>query len=377
MMKFKFKSEVSKMLLRTSIFLLLIALCSGSTWWLTTSLEGVEHRIDPSTIRVVPCGQAIGVLASLQGAAVVGHLPVRDREGNQHYPARDAGLRVGDVIHKIGNEKINDSGDFERVLSNLTVDSSLKLQISRSDGIRELWIKPIPIGDFSGKTRYVLGIFVEDPVAGIGTLSFYLIKNGYFAGLGHRITLADKLEKISFQSGEIVLAQIKGLESGLPGKPGEKIGVFNIFEEPLGEIMKNSDFGIYGRLNNAKFLLNSKIQEIPIAKREEITRGEAEMLTVLEDSRVEGFAVEILKISRHRKPHDKGLIVQIIDKKLLEKTGGIIQGMSGSPLIQNGRLIGVVTHVFVNDPTKGYAVLAEWMLDELLKMDDNLLKEAN
>jgi stage IV sporulation protein B len=208
-----------------------------------------------------------------------------------------------------------------------------------------------------------LGIFIEDPAAGVGTLTFYDPFTKRFAGLGHHIAKFPGSGGVSFQQGEIIYASIQGIKMGTPGEPGEKIGVCSSKSMVIGRIDKNSRFGIYGRLT--KNFIDPLTKPIPIAYSSQIKEGGAEIYTVIKGRKVEKFKIMVIKVFRQNEPRDKGMILKVTDPFLLKQTGGIIQGMSGSPIIQDGRLIGAVTHVFVNDPTKGYGVMAEWMNNEI------------
>lgn len=316
---------------------------------------------------VIPCGHAIGVLVSSKGVVVVGHLPVTGSDRQQYYPAKNAGLKVGDVLLTIEDLPIHNVSEVEDILSSYTGEpSSLRLTVKREDRLLECRIEPVLTED-GLKKRYMLGLFIEDPAAGVGTLSFYSPKQRAFAGLGHQISGLGGKNGVAFQYGEIILANISGIREGSPGKPGEKIGLFSAVQQPIGKITKNSKFGIYGMMypNFVGLIKNDFFKPIPIAYSSQIREGPAFIYTVVKGSQIESFEVEIVKVYRQNLPRDKGMVVKVTDARLLEETGGIIQGMSGSPIIQDGRLIGAVTHVFVNDPTKGYGVHAEWMMKEL------------
>lgn len=319
---------------------------------------------------VIPGGQAIGVLFSSHGVVIVGHLPVKGVDQKIHYPAREAGLEVGDIILSINNIPVNRVNEVEVMLRNYQpVVGQLHLTIKRRNQLKTLAIQPVLCRQEGGRganrqqLRYMLGIFVEDPAAGVGTLTFYDPVTKRFAGLGHHIAEFPGAKGLSFQQGEIVNASINGIKIGAPGEPGEKIGVCNSSSNIIGRIERNNRFGIYGQLYS--HFLDPLVKPVPIAYSSQIKDGPAEIYTVIRGRQVEKFKILIIKVFQQNEPRDKGMVIRVTDPVLLKYTGGIIQGMSGSPIIQNGRLVGAVTHVFVNDPTKGYGVLAEWMNNEI------------
>jgi stage IV sporulation protein B len=312
---------------------------------------------------VVPGGQAIGVVFSSRGVVIVGMLPITGVNRRHYYPAREAGLKPGDILMEIDNIPINHVEEIEFFLKNFDSRRKyLELTVKRRNVMKKLKISPVLTENSSGR-HFMLGIFVDDPAAGVGTLSFYDPKTLRFAGLGHQIAQLGGKNGIAFNQGEIVLANIRGIRRGTPGKPGEKIGIFHGMQIPLGRIEKNTPFGIYGCLT--KDWSNCGTPPLPAAFNSQVAVGDAEIYTVVRGCRIEKFKVKIVKVFRQSTPHDKGMVIRVTDPALLKKTGGIIQGMSGSPIVQNGRLVGAVTHVFVNDPTRGYGVLAEWMLKEM------------
>jgi stage IV sporulation protein B len=323
---------------------------------------------------VVPGGQAIGVVFSSQGVVVVGMRPVTGTDRRRYFPAKDAGLKPGDILLEIDRLPVNHVEEVEYFLRNYHERQRyLRLTIKRNQQIVNLKLQPV-LTDSGATKRFMMGVFVDDPAAGVGTLSFYDPDGLSFAGLGHQITRIGGKNGLKFNQGEIVLASISGIRRGLPGRPGEKVGVFYGSQFSMGQIAKNTVFGIYGTLN--KKFLSSGFKPLPTAYNSEIKVGDAQIYTVLKGCRIEKFKVRIIKVFRQHFPHDKGMILKVTDPNLLRETGGIIQGMSGSPIVQDGRLVGAVTHVFVNDPTKGYGVMVEWMLKE---MDHRLVaaKEAS
>ena len=324
-------------------------------------------------VRVLPGGQSIGVLLPSRGVVVIGHYPVVGPDGHISYPAREAGIQVGDVIYRINGQAINSKSQIERVIDQMgKTGGPLEISILRNSKRLTVRLKPVLVDDerlandaeipsSERGAHYKLGIWVRENAAGVGTLSFYHPDSGLYCALGHVIMDTSTNRDVDVTNGMIVAAHILGIHQGTRGQPGEKIGSFSGEEDIIGTIDLNTRFGIFGRLNS--FPKNPHFPEpIPVALADEVTPGPAHLYTVLQEDTVERFDVEIQRVARQTTPQIKGLVVRIVDPRLLSVTGGIVQGMSGSPIIQNGKLVGVLTHVFVSDQTRGYGVLAEWLM---------------
>ena len=306
---------------------------------------------------VIPGGNAIGVRMNTKGVLVVAVTDVIDIEGNRASPARDAGLKVGDSIIEIDGEKIISSEQVVNLL-NSAKDKEIELLILRNKSQFTTRTKSIQCLQ---DNAYRLGIWVRDKTSGIGTMTFYDEDTDTFGALGHGITDVDTGKLLTVEKGLVMNAKISDIEQGKKGTPGEIRGVFYKTDEILGEIDRNNSFGIYGSLVDNKHEIKSK-EKIPIGFKEDVKLGKAYILSTLEEDNVERFEIEIQKIEHQDSPSQKSMIIKVTDENLLNRTGGIVQGMSGSPIIQGDRLIGAVTHVFVNDPTKGYGIYIEWML---------------
>ena len=307
---------------------------------------------------VIPGGNAIGVRMNTKGVLVVAVTDVIDIEGNRASPARDAGLKVGDSIIEIDGEKIISSEQVVNLL-NSAKDKEIELLILRNKSQFTTRTKSIQCLQ---DNAYRLGIWVRDKTSGIGTMTFYDEDTDTFGALGHGITDVDTGKLLTVEKGLVMNAKISDIEQGKKGTPGEIRGVFYKTDEILGEIDRNNSFGIYGSLVDNKHEIKSK-EKIPIGFKEDVKLGKAYILSTLEEDNVERFEIEIQKIEHQDSPSQKSMIIKVTDENLLNRTGGIVQGMSGSPIIQGDRLIGAVTHVFVNDPTKGYGIYIEWMLE--------------
>ena len=221
---------------------------------------------------------------------------------------------------------------------------------------KEIETSVTPVYSESTQT-YEAGMWVRDSSAGIGTITYYKADGTSFAGLGHPVCDVDTGEIVPISSGEVASVNINGVKSGVSGSPGELIGSF-ISTDAIGEISLNNAYGIFGTMNN-KTSLNDAI---PMAFKQDISLGKATILTTIDGTSPKEYSIEIEKIDYNSNESSKNMVIHITDEELLSKTGGIVQGMSGSPIIQNGKLIGAVTHVFVNDPTKGYGIFCENMI---------------
>lgn len=231
-----------------------------------------------------------------------------------------------------------------------------------------------PVLDEKEKS-YRMGLFIRDSAAGVGTLTFYEPKSTKYGALGHVISDIDTGKPIAVGDGHVVQSSVTSIQRGQNGMPGEKYATFKNENVKLGNIEKNTPFGIFGKMQKLPEN-NLEHQAIPIALTEQVKPGPAEIYTVVDGQTVEKFKIEIVNVIPQKYPATKGLILKVTDPVLLKKTGGIVQGMSGSPIVQNGKLVGAVTHVFVNDPTSGYGTFIEWMLQDAgINTDDQSTEE--
>lgn len=316
-------------------------------------------------LKVVPGGHSLGVKLRPNGVIVVGFASVIDNKGQRCQPANDAGVEIGDTICKIDGKKISSAEDMSKLINQTDKEkTSFTLTIKRNNKIINKNIKAIK----SNNGVLQLGLWVRDIAAGVGTLTFYDPKTGFYGALGHLISDADTGKAIEVGEGEIIRSKVASISPGKKNQPGEKRGVFIEEEKVIGNIIANTDFGIFGK---SYYKINNPLYKtLPVAPSTQAHVGKAKILTVIDGEKIEEFSVKIQKIIRQPYPNAKGMVIQITDPKLLKKTGGIIQGMSGSPIIQDGYIIGAVTHVFVNDPAKGYGVFIEWMLEEMSKLSE-------
>ena len=308
---------------------------------------------------LIPGGEAIGVKLNTKGVLVVATSEIIGVDGKIYNPAKNAGIRIGDSITAINGIKIKDADHVIELLNNIK-NNKVKIEIERNNVSFTTEVLPVKSKQ---DNSYRLGIWVRDKTAGIGTLTFYDPKTKKFGALGHAITDADTGTLLKAENGEIMKAQVSSIEQGKKGSPGELRGMFFETDDVLGKIENNTSFGIFGTIyDDSKQFKNRKA--LPIALRSEVKPGKAYILANIEGDKVTEYEVEILKLEKQNVPQAKSMVIRVTDHRLINKTGGIVQGMSGSPIIQNGKIVGAVTHVFVNDPTKGYGIYIEWMLKE-------------
>ncbi|MBU9724152.1 MULTISPECIES: SpoIVB peptidase [Bacillaceae] len=310
--------------------------------------------------KVIPGGQSIGVRVQTEGVLVVGHHLIETSDGNVS-PGEDAGIKVGDMITKMDGVKIEEMTDINPVVQEFgEAGEPIKVEIKRDGEIQETELSPVK---GKGDNSFRLGLYIRDSAAGVGTMTFYDPETKNYGALGHVISDMDTRKPIEVESGQIVSSNVTSIEKGMTGEPGEKLARFSNDRKVLGDIFKNSSFGIFGTLHEDidNGLMNEPME---IGLSHQVEEGPAEILTVVDGDKVKRFDIEVVSSTEQKFPATKGMVIKVTDEELIEATGGIVQGMSGSPIIQNDRIIGAVTHVFVNDPTSGYGCHIEWMLQE-------------
>ena len=302
--------------------------------------------------QVQVCGTSFGIKMFSNGVMVVGFSDILSKDGYRN-PAEEAGLTLGDYILTVDGTRVRTNEQMAELVSR-SEGASLEVVYTHEGEQKNTTLQPVRDAVTGG---WRAGIWVRDSSAGIGTLTFIDPNLSVFAGLGHGITDVDTGENVSVGSGEIVAVEISGAVAGTPGLPGELKGSFSSMI-PMGSIRINGDTGVYGVIYDTA----DQGRMMETAQQQEVEPGPAQILTTVDGSGVKAYDVEIEEISFNAADPNRNLLLHVTDPTLLAATGGIVQGMSGSPIIQNGRLVGAVTHVLVKDPTRGFGIFVENML---------------
>ena len=302
---------------------------------------------------LVPLGQTAGMKLFSQGVMVIGLSDIATAQGDCS-PARDCGLKEGDIITHINSEQVDTIEEVQQLLQTLEGET-MSIRALRSGKQVQLTGEAVQC---SADGSYKLGAWIRDSMAGIGTLTWYDPETGVFAALGHGINDVDTGSLMPLQTGAIMDSSVTDVKKGVQGQPGELHGSFDLTHD-TGTLYANTDGGVFGVLEDPDSLSG---QALPVASHSQVQTGKATILSNISGDTVEEYEVEILRVYPASASDTRNLMLKVTDPRLLEATGGIVQGMSGSPILQNGRLVGAVTHVLINDPTCGYGILAENML---------------
>lgn len=299
---------------------------------------------------VIPCGTPFGVKFLTKGVMVVDTQKIATKQGEKN-PSKDAGLKKGDIIEYVNEEAVNCNDDIKNIVLKNS-GGEIKLKYNRNFKQYETTLTPV----LSKKERkWLTGLWVRDSSAGIGTTTF-CTEDGIFGGLGHAVCDVDTGDKLPLGTGEIVEASISGVKKGICGSPGELSGTF-LKDKVIGHVKINTDCGLYGKF----YRPIHPHEPVMIGFKQEAKVGSAYIYSTIDGKESKKYSVLIESVDSNSK--SRNFVIKITDKELLDKTGGIVQGMSGSPIIQNNKIIGAVTHVFLNDSTRGYGVFAETMLE--------------
>lgn len=308
---------------------------------------------------LIPCGTPVGVKMYADGLEILKSESFLNADGNSVNPAAEIPFKKGDVITEVSGKRVKTSQQFLKEIAK-SKGNPVTLKIN---GAKKTYNATVTPEREYNTRRYRVGLVVRDSIAGIGTLTYFNPSDGSFGALGHGIEDADTDIIFPLSSGSVEEASILSVSMGKKGVPGEMHGMFT-GSGSLGQIFANSSCGIFGKIDNDDFDLKNAV---PPATTSEIKKGKAQILCTVGDEGVQKFDAEIEKVMHLGGDTSKGMVIKITDSRLLSLTGGIVQGMSGSPILQNGKLVGAVTHVFVNDPTRGYGIFIENMLSESQK----------
>jgi len=308
--------------------------------------------------KVLASGCPIGIKLKTDGIVIINVSSVILEDGSRVSPAQDAGLLMGDIILKANGKDLGSTGDLLDIVEN-SEGKPIEIVYRRRNSQYSTVITPLKSAE---DEKYRLGIWVRDSSAGIGTLTYVDPANKVYGALGHGINDIDTGALLQVGSGELLESTIQGIKKGVKGSPGELEGDFLTTPRVIGDIKLNSEFGVFGHFNDTNVRRWGRPMEI--CPHSMVREGPATILACIEDNEVKEYKIEIQKISRLDLNSTKNMVICVTDERLLKATGGIVQGMSGSPIIQDGKLVGAVTHVFINDPTRGYGVFIESMLNK-------------
>ena len=327
-----------------SVFVLLVIfiVCAGILFPENTVITTESENVVSERI-LVPCGNSVGIQMDVKGALVVG-------------TTQDCDAQIGDMIIRVNNQRVNSPEEVAEIVSES--EQTVKVEAVR-DGDR-IQYALTPYYD-EGSSEYKLGLWIKEKIAGIGTLTFYDPRTDRFVALGHGIYEPETGTLLEVEEGKLLNTNVDQVKVGKKGEPGEIGGTIYNFEHPLGNVIKNTEFGVFCTANDdGEININNPMV---MATPRQVKKGDAYILTTVDGTRVERFDIKITRVRHQRSATSKSMEFQVTDERLLAISGGIVQGMSGSPIIQNDRLVGAVTHVMVNDPTRGYCIFIVNMLE--------------
>ncbi len=316
-----------------------------------------KEEVDDRKIMVYPGGLPLGFTLECDGVMVVAIGSVQTLTGVVK-PLENKNVKVGDVVKSVDGVDITSAAGLQETI-NKNNGNPVALEIVR-DG-KTFMESAIPVLEASTQT-YRLGLWIRDNAAGVGTLTYVRCDNNRFGALGHPISDIDTGKTLPISGGYIYKCNIVGVNKGTRGNPGELRGLFLKNGSQAGELDNNNDYGVYGNVGE-EYLKNISSSPIEVGFRNTVKTGKAKILTTIDGDQPNEYDIEIIKLNHQSKSDTKSMVIKVIDPRLIEATGGIVQGMSGSPIIQGGKLVGAVTHVFVSDPTKGFGVYIDWMID--------------
>ena len=318
----------------------------------------VNSEQEKKDIELYAGGNSVGVRVSTDGVLAVGYSDLTTGEGEVESPAQNGGIQIGDRLISVNGNKIKNSKDLSKKI-NESKSENVEILIERNG---EEITKNINLSK-NADGDYKIGLWVRDSTAGVGTLTFYDKESGKYGAIGHPITDSETEKILSIKNGDLLNSSIISVKKGVKGNPGELRGIFSSDKKPIGNVTGNTQCGIFGSMNTEN-LKNINNKTYKVGWRDEIQPGPAQIITTIDEEGPKLYDIEIVKLAKQDSISTKSMVIKITDERLLEKTGGVVQGMSGSPIIQNDKIIGAVTHVLVNKPEVGYGIYIEWMLKD-------------
>lgn len=312
-------------------------------------------------VEVVPIGKIIGMKLYTNGVLIVGMSQVENMQNELVSPFDNCDIKEGDTILKVNDTEIENIDNLKNIV-NESNGQNVLLTLVRDGTLVTSNITPVQ----TETDEYKLGLWVKDAATGVGTMTYYEKNTGSFAALGHGIVDIDTEQLIDIESGEIVTSEVMSITKAGVNSPGEIRGTI-VNQKTIGEVMKNTKFGIYGRLDNLASLNIDTSKAVPVALRNEIQEGDAKILCSLNGKTTKEYDIKIEKIYKENNYDNKSMLIRVIDNELIKATGGIIRGLSGSPILQNGKFVGAVTNVLVSKPEIGYAIFGDMMIKQMRK----------
>ena len=318
----------------------------------------VNSEQEKRDIELYAGGNSVGVRVSTDGVLAVGYSDLTKGNVEIASPAQNGGIQIGDRLISVNGNKIKNSKDLSKKINESKSENvEILLERNGEEITKNIKLSKNQDGD------YKIGLWVRDSTAGVGTLTFYDKESGKYGAIGHPITDSETEKILSIKNGDLLNSSIISIKKGVKGNPGELRGIFSSDKKPIGNVTGNTQCGIFGSMNTEN-LKNINNKTYKVGWRDEIQPGSAQIITTIDEEGPKLYDIEIVKLTKQESISTKSMVIKITDERLLEKTGGVVQGMSGSPIIQNDKIIGAVTHVLVNKPEIGYGIYIEWMLKD-------------
>lgn len=318
----------------------------------------VNSEQEKRDIELYAGGNSVGVRVSTDGVLAVGYSDLTKGNVEIASPAQNGGIQIGDRLISVNGNKIKNSKDLSKKINESKSENvEILLERNGEEITKNIKLSKNQDGD------YKIGLWVRDSTAGVGTLTFYDKESGKYGAIGHPITDSETEKILSIKNGDLLNSSIISIKKGVKGNPGELRGIFSSDKKPIGNVTGNTQCGIFGSMNTEN-LKNINNKTYKVGWRDEIQPGPAQIITTIDEEGPKLYDIEIVKLTKQDSISTKSMVIKITDERLLEKTGGVVQGMSGSPIIQNDKIIGAVTHVLVNKPEIGYGIYIEWMLKD-------------